>query len=582
MQWEHQLVWSCGAPAHDEVFQSASDLAIHMRLRHSGTFADGQLDAILESSARPIKDPFPSCPICLEHFSRESASLEHRTSEPDQIYLERRARDHIALHMEAIALFSLPEKPDVESSNKTQQRASQASHGTTIEEEIQSLPAIDTLSGTDSDYENMLSQDQHDFPECPKDSQGGYMEITVNDMPAKGGAEYSHDTDRRLFPFLVRTMPQMQLPLVVGRPGFVRPLEFENLLQRWLESPLLYMSNIPEARGRSLAGFILFHMQGLETQIKQPSCLVSIQVPRGPLEDVNKVVFAILGQIAEQRVESMPVVVEAVRSRPSDSHGTYAAKLLGHLRKAIGELADTAIVFMVAEYSDDVYVDAIWGFLLGMMSWKEPGLRVLVIHSSSTQSLTSDSGQNHWGVIDARDAFRSLKTPEPFLGSQGFGSDPHVYCFVPSENIDIACLAAYLGSFIDGTATVKASRHPTYKDPLGFTIGASTVLWREALEDLLGDTRAWRKEQNTREFKDRPYDYQVSGTWERRQKKDRLRCPRQKPKPKRKPQGSLVPSTIMGARAPFPRKTNGNVILPPSISSLGFIAATWVLVTSTT
>lgn len=40
------------------------------------------------------------------------------------------------------------------------------------------------------------------------------------------------------------------------------------------------------------------------------------------------------------------------------------------------------------------------------------------------------------------------------------GADRFVYCFVPSEEIDIVVLALYIKSFIDGSATIKPSRHP--------------------------------------------------------------------------------------------------------------------------
>ena len=39
--------------------------------------------------------------------------------------------------------------------------------------------------------------------------------------------------------------------------------------------------------------------------------------------------------------------------------------------------------------------------------------------------------------------------------------EQHVYCFVPGEGIDVVVLAAYLKRWIDGTATIQPSRHPT-------------------------------------------------------------------------------------------------------------------------
>ena len=384
MQWEHQLVWSCGAPAHESVFESASDLAGHMRLKHPGTFADGQLDAILENSARPMTNPFTSCPLCLSDFREESASLELRTSEPDQAYLERRAREHIALHMEAIALFSLPEEFDVESSNKTQQRAS---HGISIDEEIHTLPTVDALSDADADHEDMLSQEQRDFPECPKDPQGGYMEVTVEDIPAKARGYYSHHTDQNMFPLIVRNIPTMQLPQVAERPQFVTSTEFEMVMRRWRKSPLLYLSHIPQAQARSLAGYMLSYVRALDTPIEMFT--VSIEVLGSPEEDVSGILLAILKQIAEQRDELLPILMDAIQ----DHYGDATTNLLEHMRRAIKEPFSTAIVFAIAEPLEASYMNTIRQLLNSIASWKDPGLSVLVLHRSSTQLFPTELAQ---------------------------------------------------------------------------------------------------------------------------------------------------------------------------------------------
>ena len=89
---------------------------------------------------------------------------------------------------------------------------------------------------------------------------------------------------------------------------------------------------------------------------------------------------------------------------------------------------------------------------------------------------------------------------------------------MPSEDIEIVALAAYLQCFIDGSATIKPSRHPRDKDRLGFIVGASSTLGREALEDLVQDSKDWGREQLSLEFRDTPYDYQDSDVWARRRK----------------------------------------------------------------
>jgi hypothetical protein len=89
---------------------------------------------------------------------------------------------------------------------------------------------------------------------------------------------------------------------------------------------------------------------------------------------------------------------------------------------------------------------------------------------------------------------------------------------VPGEDIDVVVLAAYLKRCIDGTATIQPGRHPRDRDRLGFTVGASSTLNLQALEDLISDTKKWKKEQMTREFRRDPYVYIESDTFADRRK----------------------------------------------------------------
>ena len=38
--------------------------------------------------------------------------------------------------------------------------------------------------------------------------------------------------------------------------------------------------------------------------------------------------------------------------------------------------------------------------------------------------------------------------------------EPHVYCYVPGEEIDVIVLATYLKKWVDGTATIRPIPHP--------------------------------------------------------------------------------------------------------------------------
>ena len=116
MQWEHTLQWRCNAPGHPpQYFAKEQDFDDHLRSSHAGTFTESQLPLLKRRSAQPAPKTFLSCPLC-GHPPAES---------PDGIIsgtcLEE-LPNHIAAHLQSIAVMSLPWREDLEevaSSNRT-------------------------------------------------------------------------------------------------------------------------------------------------------------------------------------------------------------------------------------------------------------------------------------------------------------------------------------------------------------------------------------------------------------------------------------------------------------------------------
>jgi len=108
-----------------------------MRSEHENAFTESQLVLITQKIARPASDVFeilagqsittgeiPSdCPLCvfsaadaiaLGNTTRQDTSLDHSLLGAPETVLRRKnvIRDHIATHLETIALLSLPPRDD--------------------------------------------------------------------------------------------------------------------------------------------------------------------------------------------------------------------------------------------------------------------------------------------------------------------------------------------------------------------------------------------------------------------------------------------------------------------------------------
>jgi ribosome biogenesis protein Nip4 len=116
MQWEHTLQWRCNARGHPpQTFGREQDFEDHMRISHAGTFSEPQLPLLKRRSAQPAPETFFSCPLCGYLPSECSEELGSGKKSED-------LPNHVAAHLQDIALVSLPWRGDLEeiaSSNTT-------------------------------------------------------------------------------------------------------------------------------------------------------------------------------------------------------------------------------------------------------------------------------------------------------------------------------------------------------------------------------------------------------------------------------------------------------------------------------
>ena len=135
IQWQHTLIFSCQSAGHEsELFNSSADLERHMELEHRDEFSELQLPFLVNKSAKPCLDTFTAfararqsigaseditkvCPLC--KFSAAEAGMPSKStssvlgdaSHGDRVF--KNILNHIASHMESVALLSLPAADDL-------------------------------------------------------------------------------------------------------------------------------------------------------------------------------------------------------------------------------------------------------------------------------------------------------------------------------------------------------------------------------------------------------------------------------------------------------------------------------------
>ena len=171
MSRQHTTLYSCQFIGHEKDFFATSELfEKHLKRYHADSIVDAELGAIVQEGMKPAPDVFAMlaahinqdvqniskkvalCPLC--HFSLgdvdapPDAELEDLGISSFPGSLHRGIMDHIAGHLESIALLSLPDRDDVD------------------EEVSNELLPESTKSNDDGDDLDLssLSFDNHDDP----------------------------------------------------------------------------------------------------------------------------------------------------------------------------------------------------------------------------------------------------------------------------------------------------------------------------------------------------------------------------------------------------------------------------------
>lgn len=133
MAWRHTEIWSCQVPGHGEyIFNSSADFMQHLREHHPCEVPEQQFSSISEMCIEPAPDTLAvlaselaselsydsppvvptACPFCDESGVRiEDTSLGKFARFPEGA--SEKLREHIAGHLESLALYSLPERDEL-------------------------------------------------------------------------------------------------------------------------------------------------------------------------------------------------------------------------------------------------------------------------------------------------------------------------------------------------------------------------------------------------------------------------------------------------------------------------------------
>lgn len=181
MAWQHTITWPCQVLGHDDqLFRSPEDLRHHILACHSSEIPFEQIPFVLEKCAKPAPDVFvalaahfhnepteelSACPFCDESETRiGTVEPEEIVYLPDQSY--KFVRDHIASHLESIALLSLPERDDLDA---TVSHAHALSKGYPAGEDSRStLSSMSSPHAAESEVDEQAADLEDNIPpDCP-------------------------------------------------------------------------------------------------------------------------------------------------------------------------------------------------------------------------------------------------------------------------------------------------------------------------------------------------------------------------------------------------------------------------------
>ncbi|KAF2182859.1 hypothetical protein K469DRAFT_690585 [Zopfia rhizophila CBS 207.26] len=182
MRWQHAMIWCCQAEGHETTtYHSKVDLERHMRLEHHEAFTQSQLPILIKKSAQPSPDLFTSlalalrkdntvsdmfgvCPLCPFTLDLGGPSMSQSLEVEHSIDADsKKIRDHIAAHLESIALLSLPDRDDLEDA-ATNERETEDQQDVSHHDD-HDLPTLDFNENTEDDVavatEEEWQSDEH-------------------------------------------------------------------------------------------------------------------------------------------------------------------------------------------------------------------------------------------------------------------------------------------------------------------------------------------------------------------------------------------------------------------------------------
>ena len=144
-RWAHNKAWRCAEHTNDSYY-SAVTFKEHLRQDHNQAPTESELDQLLHVSEITSDNVIRGCPFC--HCTIHDA---HQLS------------NHIATHLQRVALFALPRSHDIQDASEAGSSSSQAnaldrgSQNLGVEDEsndgyTEAEPANDDLSDRDSGY----------------------------------------------------------------------------------------------------------------------------------------------------------------------------------------------------------------------------------------------------------------------------------------------------------------------------------------------------------------------------------------------------------------------------------------------
>lgn len=272
MKWQHTIVWSCQAAGHKSIiFDSQVQFEQHMKEEHHDTFTESQLPMLVQKSAHPATDTFSvltarnndaasgshyECPLC--SFFVEKANDQNN---PDSALLgaefpineaAKNIQNHIAAHLESIALLSLPEQDAVDDDFSIARESETTKKNSTRQDNDQ-----DSLSSKWSQEEQQQQQQQQHSPILDPDE---HHEISPSEIVPESFPETTEKLWAHIFNTLgLRQTDHFELTQDATLRGFVERARNIQMISSWKNSQVPVL--------------IVFDPDGIEIAIYDPKVI---------------------------------------------------------------------------------------------------------------------------------------------------------------------------------------------------------------------------------------------------------------------------------------------------------------------